>query len=65
MQGMCRKADSNNVVLLVVLLEYSGQVTLIAIQDNYLPTALLLGFGMLVEVLDPIQASFVICLAIC
>ena len=65
MQGMYRKVDSNDVVLLVVLLEYSRQVTLIAIQDNYLLTALSLGFNILIKVLNPIQTSFVIYLAIC
>ena len=65
MRRVCREAESDDILLLAVRLEGDRDVTLVAIQDKHSPDPLPPPLRILVEVLNPLHTSGIICPAAC
>jgi hypothetical protein len=59
-----RHAESNNLVLLTVLLEIEQVVALMAVNNEQLISAYNSPFCMLIKVLQPLQAKLICCPAV-
>ena len=64
MQGVCRKAKSNNAVLLAVVFKFSRDVAFMAVKNKHLICSLLPNLSMHVKMLNPFKAYLIVCLAV-
>jgi hypothetical protein len=62
---VCKKIESDNVVLSTIFLEGVGQMTFITVQNKHPPNILSPFICILMEVFDLFQACIIVCPTIC